>query len=240
MIKKINIVLIFLLALIIQGCVINLGDSVTGNGNVVEETRYAEDFVSLRVSNGLDVYITQSNEIFIRLEVDENLLEHIKTDVSGKELKIYSDVNIRMAKSKKIYLGYRNLNEIHISSAGDVKGESTLHTDELKIRLSSAGDLRLEVVAEEIKIDVSSSGNATLSGKTGYLHASLSSAGDLNAFGLEAEKADINVSSAGDAKVFVTGEARFKSSSAGDIVYKGNPKILEQHTSSAGNVRKKN
>ncbi|MFO7656949.1 MAG: head GIN domain-containing protein [Bacteroidales bacterium] len=238
MIKKINIVQISLLAVIIQGCVINLGDSVTGNGNVVEETRYADDFVSLRVSNGLDVYLTQGTEIFIKLEVDENLLEHIKTDISGKELKIYSDVSIRMAKSKKIYLGYRNLNEIHISSAGDVKGENTLHTDELKIRLSSAGDLKLDVIAEEVDIDISSSGNALLSGRTGYLHASLSSAGDLNAFNLEAEKADVNVSSAGDAKVFVTGEARFKSSSAGDIVYKGNPEILEMNSSSAGDIRK--
>jgi hypothetical protein len=39
--------------------------------------------------------------------------------------------------------------------------------------------------------------------------------------------------------VYVTDEARFRCSSAGDIVYKGDPKILDMQTSSAGNIRKK-
>jgi hypothetical protein len=230
----------FFWAFSIQSCNINIGESVSGNGHVIEETRNIESFHSLRVSNGIDVFITQGNDELLRIEADENLLEHIKTEVAGGELKIFSDVNIRMSKSKKIYLKYKELKSIHISSAGDVKGENTLHTDNLELRLSSAGDLKLEVIANEIDLDISSSGDAALAGETGFLKAGLSSAGNLNAFELKTEKADVTVSSAGDAKVNVTGEARFKSSSAGDIVYTGDPKILEMKTSSAGNIRKRN
>ncbi|MBN2213016.1 MAG: DUF2807 domain-containing protein [Bacteroidales bacterium] len=230
----------FLLALSVQGCYINPGESVTGNGHVTEETRHADGFHSLKVSSGIDVFISRSDEEFLRVEADENLLEHIRTEVTDNKLKIYTDVNIRMARSKKVYLGYKELKSIHISSAGDVEGENTLQTDNLELRLSSAGELKLDVIADEIDLEISSSGNATLSGRTGYMHAGLSSAGNLNAFGLEASRAEVSVSSAGDARVYVTDEARFRCSSAGDIVYKGDPEIVDMHTSSAGNIRKKN
>ncbi len=233
-------VISLIMAVSVQSCYINLGESVTGNGNVVEETRHIGNFNELKVSSGIDVFITQSDDEALRLEADENLLEHIQTEVTDGQLKIYTDVSIRMARSKKIYLRYKELKSIHVSSAGDVKGENTLRTMDLELRLSSAGDIKLEVIADEIDLNISSSGNASLSGKTGYLDAGLSSAGNLNAFELEAVKADVTVSSAGDARVYVTGEARFKCSSAGDIVYKGEPEIMESSTSSAGNIRKKN
>jgi hypothetical protein len=229
-----------LLAVCVQSCYINLGDSVTGNGQVVEETRDIGNFHGLKVSSGIDVYIAQGDDEYLRLEADENLMEHIRTEVIDGQLKIYTDVNIRMAKSKKVYLRYRELRSIHISSAGDVKGENTLHAGHLELNLSSAGDLRLEVIADEIDLDISSSGSASLAGKTGYLDAGLSSAGNLNAFDLEARSADVSVSSAGDARIWVTDEARFKCSSAGDIVYKGDPKIVESSTSSGGDIRKRN
>ncbi len=239
--KKIKISLFsFLLALFVQGCYINLDESVSGNGHVTEETRNIHGFRSLKVSSGIDVFITQSDNEYLRLRADENLMEHIKTEVEDGKLKIYTDVNIRMAKSKKVYLGYKKLVSVQISSAGDVEGENTMQVDELELKLSSAGDLKLEVIADEIKLGISSSGNATLSGSTGYLDAALSSAGNLNAFDLEAARADVSVSSAGNARVYVTDEARFKCSSAGDIIYRGDPEILDTHTSSAGDIRKKN
>ena len=238
--KYILPVISFLLAICTQSCYINLGESVTGNGHVVEETRDIRNFKALKVSSGIDVFITQGDNISLRLEADENLLEHIKTEVLDGQLKIFTDVNIRMAKSKKVYLSYEELKSIHVSSAGDVKGENTLRTGNLELRLSSAGDILLEVVADEIDLHISSSGNASLAGKTGNLKAGLSSAGNLNAFELEAAEADISASSAGDARIWVTDKARLKCSSAGDIVYKGDPKILESSTSSGGDIRKKN
>ncbi|MBN2610318.1 MAG: DUF2807 domain-containing protein [Bacteroidales bacterium] len=240
MIRKVITILFTIPLLILHGCVINLGDSVSGSGHVVEETRNIGNFNSLKVSNGFDVFITQVNEPYLRVEVDDNLLEHLKTEVSDNTLKIYSKVNINNARSQKVYVGYKNLNEINISSAGDVRGENTMHTSNLNIRLSSAGDLKLDLIAEEVDIDISSSGNAILSGQTHSLYAGLSSAGDLNAYELEAKTASVNVSSAGNAKVYVTDEARFNSSSAGDIYYKGNPEILESQSSSGGDIRKRN
>ncbi len=237
--KTLKLTGILLPLVILYGCYWEMAESVSGNGDVVTEERDVPGFNGLSVAAGIDVYISQGDEEHLKVITDENLQDVIRTEVNDDVLKIYAAKNIRRAESKKVYVEYENLNMIKVSSAGDVKGENTLNTRDLKIRLSSAGDLVLDVRAKEIDIDISSSGNARLSGKTGLLEADLSSAGDLNAFDLEAEIGDISVSSAGDAKVFITGEASFRSSSAGDIIYKGNPEIRQIRTSSSGNIRKR-
>jgi hypothetical protein len=173
------------------------------------------------------------------VEADENLLDYIKTEVVDGKLKIYSDKNIRSAKEKKVYIEYKKLNSIDISSAGDVEGNNTLVTDVLDIEMSSAGDLTLALEADNLEISISSAGDATLSGKVNSIKADLSSAGDLKAYELEAKIGDISVSSAGSAGVFITEEASFKCSSAGSINYKGEPRLKNVSTSSAGSVNKK-
>jgi hypothetical protein len=238
--KTYKIIFSFLLLVLIPGsCVVGYYDSITGDGNVVKEVRNVSDFTGIKVSSGIDVYLTQGQNTEVILEADQNLHEWITTEVIGSILHIKSEKNIRMAESKIVWVSCPVINLIDISSAGDVIGENMIITDKMDIDMSSAGDLRLELEAEEITIDISSAGNASLKGSTNSLHADLSSAGDLDAYDLLTESADVSVSSAGHANVFVTGEAKFRSSSAGDINYRGDPKIIEMHSSSAGTINKK-
>jgi hypothetical protein len=233
---------IFFLALpvfLFSACVVNMPDSITGSGNVTRQERDVAQFTGIKVSSGIDVILNQGEPQKVEVEADDNLQDWIRTDVSGSVLTIRTEKSIRLAKAKKVYVTCKTLDMIEISSAGDIMAETPFKADKLDIQMSSAGDLRLEVEANDIEISISSAGNANLKGKTGTLHADLSSAGDLNAFDLEAKKGDISVSSAGSARVFVTDEASFHSSSAGDIDYKGDPKITEIRTSSAGSVNKK-
>ncbi|MBN1416295.1 MAG: DUF2807 domain-containing protein [Bacteroidales bacterium] len=227
------------LILVTGSCYFDNIDTVTGNGKVVKETRDVSRFTELKVATGIDAIITQGDNESVVVEADENLQEWIKTEVVDNRLKVYSDKNIRSAREKKVYITYKKLNSIDITSAGDVDGDNTLVTDELDIEMSSAGDLNLDVEVDKLEIDISSAGDAKLSGKTNYLKADLSSAGDLNAFDLEAKSGDVNVSSAGSARVFITEEASFKCSSAGNITYMGEPRIKNISTSSAGSVNKR-
>ena len=225
--------------LILSGCVVNLQDTITGNGNVTTQKRDVAAFTGIQVGSGIDVIITQGEPQSVEVEADENLQEWINTEVTGGMLNINTDKSIRFAKTKTVRITCQTLDKIGVSSAGDVTGTNRFKTAALDIDMSSAGDLRLEVEAEAITVTISSAGNVNLIGKTGSLKADLSSAGDLNAFDLEAKTGEISVSSAGKASVFITDEASFHSSSAGDIDYKGEPKIREINTSSAGSVNKK-
>jgi hypothetical protein len=233
------ILLIPLILFLVAGCVVNIQDSITGDGNVVSQTRDVPVFSGIKVGSGIDVFVTQGENQSVVVEADENLQDWIRTEVNGSVLHIYTDKNIRLAKTKKINITCKTIDKIDVSSAGDVTGLSPFKTDKLDIDMSSAGDLKFEVEANEITISISSAGNVVLKGRTDTLKADLSSAGDLNAFDLEAKYGDVSVSSAGNARVFVTEEASFHSSSAGDIDYKGEPRVKEIQTSSAGTVNKK-
>lgn len=235
-----NFLITLFLIIVTYSCTINLGDSIEGNGNVVNEDRAVQSFHGISVENGIDVYITQTNQEKLLLIADENLLDIIETEVQDGILRIGSRENIRKASSLKIELSYVNLDFIKISSAGDVKGNNKLTTDNIEIRLSSAGDLDLDLDANRIDCKISSSGDVNLAGTAKYFDANLSSAGDLNAFDLITEECKVRVSSAGNAKVYAAQSLDLEASSAGDIRYKGDGKIVNLKTSSAGTIKKQN
>ena len=216
-------------------------ESISGNGRVVDDTRNVSGFTGVHASTGIDVYLTQGNDFEVRVEADENLHEVILTEREGSMLVIKTDrVSIRNAKSKKVHVTLPELESLKISSAGDCVGENAFKCDDLHISISSAGDLRLEVDARKIDLDISSSGDADLAGSAEVFNVSLSSAGDLNAYDLIAGKVDVNVSSAGDARVHATEEISARASSAGNIYYKGDARMIHSHSSSAGNISHRN
>lgn len=214
-------------------------NTVYGNNKVVKKDREAGSFDGLRVSSGIDVYLKQGDKETIVVEADENLHEYILTENEGGILRVYTEVNIRDAEEKKVYVTMKNIRSVKASSAGDVIGESAIKSDEMELSASSAGDIKLEVYARELDVDISSSGDMTLTGEADILEADLSSAGDLKAYDLKVREADISASSAGDADIHVTEKLKARSSSAGDIRYDGDPKYVDAHSSSAGSVHKR-
>jgi hypothetical protein len=214
-------------------------NTVTGNGNVISKERNAGNFTGVKVSSGIDVYLKQGTDMSITVESDENLHEYIITEVRNGVLNVYTDANIREAEKKRVYVTMKEIISISTTSAGDVIGETPVRSDRLALSASSAGDIKLEVSSKELKINISSSGNITLTGEADILEADLSSAGDLNAYDLKVREADISASSAGDADINVTEKLTARASSAGDINYRGNPKYIDSHSSSAGGIHKR-
>lgn len=238
--KNLKFVLIIFLSLGITFCSNGqIRRTVYGNNNVVKKVREAGKFTGLRVSSGIDVYLKQSGNESIEVEADENLHEYIQTEIRDGVLNVYTEANIREAEMKRVYVSMKEISSLKTSSAGDIIGETPLKTEKLELSASSAGDIKIEVNAKEIEANISSSGDVTLTGEADILNASLSSAGDLNAYGLEVREADVSASSAGDADINVSDRLRARSSSAGDINYRGNPKYVDGHSSSAGGVHKK-
>jgi adhesin HecA-like repeat protein len=227
-----------ILLMFLSSCVINGWDQViSGNGHVVTKSREISGFTGIHISSGIDVWLSQGSEFEVTVEADENLHDVIVTEINGDLLVVKTDhVNIQNAKSKIVHITLPELTELKISSAGDCVGQTPFNCNDLRISISSAGDLTLEVEAGKIDLDISSSGDATLSGSANVFNVGLSSAGDLNAFDLIAAKVDVDVSSAGDARVHATEELTMNASSAGNIYYRGDAKIQHSRTSSAGDI----
>jgi hypothetical protein len=238
--KNLKCFLVIILTLGIIACADGqIRRTVYGNNQVVKKERDAGNFSGLRVSSGIDVYLKQTGDESIVVEADENLHEYILTEIRDGILNVYTEANIREAEMKRVYVTMKDINSLKTTSAGDIIGETPVKTEKLELSASSAGDIKLEVYAKVIEANISSSGDVTLTGEVDILDASLSSAGDLNAFGLDVREAEVSASSAGDADISVSERLRARASSAGDINYRGNPKYIDAHSSSAGGIHRK-
>ncbi|HOK26111.1 MAG TPA: head GIN domain-containing protein [Bacteroidales bacterium] len=214
--------------------------TVRGNGNVVKKERPASYFDGISVSTGIDVYLSQGDGEKIIVEADENLHDYLVTEVKDRTLRIYfDDVSIRSAERKRVYVTMKDVTKLKTSSAGDIIGETPVKCGDILLESSSAGNIRLELYARNANVKISSSGDISLTGEAETLNADLSSAGDLNAWDFKVKDADIDVSSAGDADIYVTHKLVARVSSAGDVRYAGEPEIIDVRTSSAGTVRKR-
>lgn len=215
-------------------------DSIKGDKNVVTKERpVSADFTVVRGSSGLDVFLTQGTENKIVVEADENLHEHITTNIEGGKLHVKSEKNIRSAAAKKVYVTYISLEGIEASSGADVKTTNQLKTENLYLKSSSGADLVADVYAKELSLDSSSGSDLKVSGSAKNVEAESSSGSDINAKSLVALNGKARASSGSDVTIHVTNSLDAKASSGGDIRYYGNPTdVMKNKSTSGGGVKK--
>ncbi len=211
--------------------------SVSGNRNVITETRKINnDFTKIEVGQGIQLYITQDNDLSLVVKADENLHKLIRTEVENGVLKISSKRNIRRAKSKKIYLSAPNINAIKATSGSDVVTENTIKATIFEVHVSSGADAKITINADTVNSSSSSGADLRLKGTANYFTAKATSGSSIRAYGLESKNVTAKVSSGADIDVFATESLTAKASSGGDIDYRGNPKRIDKKKSSGGSV----
>lgn len=209
---------------------------VVGSKNVTTETRaFDSDFTGIKVSQGIQVQLTQDDEVSFTAEMDDNLHEHLVTEVVDDVLKIYFDTNIRKRKTSTIYLSMPEIKIIKTSSGADVYA-NTVETDDLTIDSSSGSQVKLNVVANSINSQSSSGSGIEIEGNCENFTADSSSGSRIDADDLKAQNVKAIASSGADIDVFASENLQAKASSGGSIQVNGNPKIKEIKKSSGGHV----
>lgn len=216
----------------------NLGEGVDGNGNVVTADRnISSDFDQIKVSQGLDLYITQSNDVALSIEADQNLHDLIMTDVENNILRIYSTENIRRASSKKIMLNIKDISAIKATSGSDVNSTNTIEVDDLELNTTSGANMELSVKTQTLNCRSTSGSDIIVSGTTDILIAEATSGSDIKADNLKAETSKVKATSGADISVNTSKELTARATSGGDIRYSGNPEKVNKSDSSSGSIR---
>lgn len=236
----VRIVVTSILSIIMLSCdfSLNIGTGIDGNKKVVTQDRnISNNFESIKVSQGLDLYITQSNDVSLSVEADENLHDIIMTDVENGTLRIYTTENIRRAASKKINLSIDNISAIKATSSSDVFSTNTIKTNSLELNSTSGADITLDVKTETLNCYSTSSSDIRVSGTTKSLFAEATSGSDIKASDLIAETSKVKATSGADISVNTSKELTARATSGGDIRYSGNPEKVDKSDNSAGSVR---
>lgn len=223
-------------ALLVSSCGFESLNRVDGSGNVVTQTRnITGKITSISAGNGLEVIIEQAPEISVTTEADDNLQQHIKTEVIGNELKISADANIQSG-SKKIIIRLPEIESIEASGNSSVTSRNTIKTGSIEVSSSSGSNLVLNIEAASITGETSSGGQLKLQGKTDRLETKSSSGSNLNAKTLVAKTVTAESSSGSTTIINPLESLTADASSGGRIFYTNAPGSLMKETSSGGKV----
>ncbi len=209
------------------------------------EIRSVEKFSGIKVSGGIDVYLSQSDDYALAVSAsEEKYRDNIKAVVRNGVLVIgYDSGNSKWLKGDKklrVYVSFQSLASIEASGACDLRIAESLQGRSLLLKLSGACDIVGEIKLDDMIMDLSGASTVKLNGSVENLKVSSSGASDIKSYDLVVENLIANVSGASDVKLTVTGSMSATASGASSIRYRGTPAKQEVSVSGASSVSQRN
>ena len=200
-------------------------------------------FSAIKVSGGIDLYLSQSAEEAVAVSASEDRLKDgIKTIVDGNTLRIYyeGDKTVSFKNRKlKVYVSFKNLDKLNASGACDVVVSGSIAVPSLDMQLSGACDFKGMVKVNSLKLDLSGASDVSISGTATTVDIESSGASDVKAYELVTDVCNAKASGASDVNITVNKELNANASGASDISFKGEGLIKDLHTSGASSVSRK-
>jgi len=209
---------------------------IKGSRKVVKSERKVEDFGSILVSAGLELFLSQDSAYTVVVEADDNLQEIIKTEVSNGELKIFPDKSIRSCAAKRVYVSFKTIHSLNASSGSEVKSNGDLKVNSLGLSASSGARVDMALSVSKLNVEGNSGANIVLSGSAENLDVEGSSGVQIKMFSLRSKSCNAGASSGAGLKLFVSEKIIAKASSGGNIKVEGNPNDRNIEKSSGGDV----
>lgn len=214
-----SVALGILVAFALTACSVGSLGGLRGSGNIVSETREIGGFGEVAVSGSARVFLTQGDTQSLVVEVDDNLLEHVRAEVEGSTLHLGFTGTVggfAPSESLTFHLTVRRIRGLELSGSGSIE----------------ATDMNIPRLA----VDVSGSGKVRLTGKLEEQDIRLSGSGTYDGGNAETETISVRVSGSGNATVWATELLEARLSGSGRVSYYGQPRV-SQDISGSGQVK---
>ena len=236
--KKNILIGLIIASALLAGCTIPIQNTrIQGSGNLVSEERQVSDFSRVSLEGVGDLEIVVGDTEALTIEAEDNIIGRIESYVSGDTLHIGFERFINAIPTRGITytLTVKDLNGVEVSGYGDVYVAS-LTTDTMDIDVSGGGWIEMEnLTADSLQVRLSGAGDFELSGMVDRQQVNLSGAGSYKAQDLKCRAAQIDISGAGSAQVWVTETLDVNLSGVGSLQYYGDATV-DQNISGVGKV----
>ena len=208
------------------------------------EPRTVSGFHAIKVSDGIDLYISYGDEAAAVSASEIKYRDKIRTQVDNGVLRIWYDndnlnqIIFTNKRNLRAYVSYKVLDAITASAGSDVLVDGVLKGNSLTLRISSGSDFKGNVEVNELDVDQSSGSDVRMGGKANRVSIEASSGSDFNGYSLVTDICTARCSSGSDITITVNKELRAKASSGSDIHYRGSASLVDVTKSSGGSVRK--
>ena len=198
-----------------------------GNGVPGEETRTIQGFTGVVSEGEFDVFIVPDADFGITLEADENLIQYIRTRVSGNTLIVDQGTRkcLRSDNPIRITVHMPQVEYLNLTGSGMITGDN-IEADELTVHLTGSGLMDLRGLKTGV-LDalITGSGEMIFWGETVDADLDITGSGMIKAFHLESVNCIANISGSGSMQVKVEKLLTAYISGSGNIYYQGNPSV---------------
>ena len=180
--------------------------------------------IVLKISGEVRIY--QSEEAKVSVTTDSNLEKYIQTEIKNGVLEIKTDRREGLRPSKNIITVYMPvIAELDISGSGTINFMNKISGEALRRTISCSGEIQGELEYNNLFANIRGSGGITLTGKSQKAELDISGSGAFECLELEAQDVIVKISGSGNTRVNAINNLTGRISGAGNIVYKGSPKI---------------
>ncbi|MDR0323224.1 MAG: DUF2807 domain-containing protein [Treponema sp.] len=242
-------ILVFLFCALIavfcfSSCIlINFSDfgSVKGEGDLEKFEFRVGDYNRIKMEGAYEVRYYSASSDIVTLNVQPNLKEYFKVEVTNGELIVSATKRIRFSNNKMPVLTVSTplLTRLNIEGACDFKALDKITSDSLSVIMSGAGRMAAELDVNSLIVDMSGAGSMEFSGRADKTSIEISGAGEIDALSLQSREAKINLSGAATVKISISEFLRIDADGVGTVEYRGSP-VVEQNTSGMVNIRRVN
>jgi hypothetical protein len=209
-----------------QAAIAQKQETLEGNGNIVTKEVPVSSFDALKASGIYELKLSQGNKETVKIEADENLQELFQVRNEGNRLiidmKKLENKNLKSKNKMKVYVTFKKIKELELSTIGNVGSEQQLNFDDLDMKNKSVGNVDLQLTANTIDLENKSVGNVKLSGKAQNAVMKNAGVGSLEAGNFVVQTMNIENTGIGSAEVNAEKDLKVKDSFLGKVKNKGN------------------
>ncbi len=191
-------------------------DCIEGSGVSRQQERKLTAFSMLDVSGVFDVHLIVGSPQQVILTADDNILEHIRTEVRNGTLIVDSKRSICVKTDLRLEIRVPEIKAI------EVDGSVTLHA--------------AKITGPSFSLSLDGSSDATVQGSCRRFEVDLLGSTSLEAETLKAAHVSIRVTGSGDASVYASQRLDAKISGVGTVTYSGNPSQINPEIMGVGDL----
>jgi len=204
-----------------------------------EVTQDLGDFTEIKVYNGLDV-ILQESEINKAMITGENRTD-VKFKIDNGILKVRMSIDeILDNDNTQITIQFKKLEKIDARQNASIRVEGMLKQEKLHLNASEGADIFANVNLNNLYVDSSTGAEIEAEGKTEDQEISINTGGKFYAKNLESVNTEISIKAGGAADITAKNLVEAKVRAGGTVNVYGNPKTIDQNTLFGGKVIRKN
>ena len=209
----------------------SLGETIKGNGNIVEREFDVVQFDEISCALSATVNFNVSDDYTCKVRTDENIMDYLDIKVDVGELWLGKQQKPKHTTLKAtefvIEVTAPSLENINLAGSGDINVLSPLDGNDLEVNLAGSGDVvfKEEVNIDQLDLNVAGSGDINIEkGSVREMEADIAGSGKIVSHA-EVQEMEANIAGSGDIIAKVNGTLEYSIMGSGDIQYYGDAKV---------------